>query len=165
MPQSNHFNGIAVVLSALLAFGYDAAAAGVAGALHHHNGCNSNNVNTIEGDRRVHARHEQKHRDLSVESRITQPIPTRMHSDRFRIDLMVRGGSDGSFAYGTDSQSAAIGGTEAGIDDIIPPPPSLPLDQQPFQERIDAWKRYQQVRATARYQYHAPVARSLGRAI
>lgn len=48
------------------------------------------------------------------------------------------GGSDDPYAYDAIDPMA---GTGAGMEHM-----PQTLDQQPFQDRIDAWKRYQQVR-------------------
>ena len=154
--MSNHVHGIVVVVFMLLASGHGTVATGGAAATvaHHPNGF-SNSDNTIASDRRAHTRRQQQEHQhvLSVKStlRMIPSTPISMRLNRFRIDLLtVRGGggSDNSFAYNNndnDAQDAAMG-QASGMDDMMPPSPSLPLDQQPFQDRIDAWKRYQQVR-------------------
>jgi hypothetical protein len=52
---------------------------------------------------------------------------------------MSRGGSDDPYAY--DAANDPMSGTGFEMEHI-----PQPVDQQPFQDRIDAWKRYQQVR-------------------
>lgn len=135
-----------LALALALALGHDSEAAAAAASAHY-----SRDTVAVASLQRVPA-----HSHVSASLVSAQPsmamLPRHLNR-RLKIALMLRGGtiqnSEDPYPYAYDAMNDNDGLHDSGAgagEGMEPTPPPLPLDQQPFQDRIDAWKRYQQVR-------------------